>query len=1255
MARKTSVDYTKPIYINSYDANEIIFHMLRGTTAKSGNYEAGMPISLDSLKIMELCGKKDLKVTFPSAFHTAGKGVFKKRFTDAVINVKFTDQKGLFDEDGLFSIDQINEDYNLFCDKKKKSVNPFPWEELSKNYEALFKNFEENQRINRQKNERKSEITAKNSFSLDEGYTVTKVRVSSEKTKIKVTSLIRKTNGQTDETTTLRFFLTSFDESGKEQQILGVYEKNDIIVCQKEKNVTVRFDIRDIMEGKENGGYILNKGIYLLFAEANRGKELIPVVKLDLTDTIEQARRDKNENWLDETDWDADTVGLDSLDEVKKLPCLSVNPTSLLTYKECVKRYERIIGGGSYYLFLEKEKDLSFSLDIKEDERIKKNLEEHRDVRIRTLLYQNGINVMTKDGVKHYRVYKRSAGKAKSGSCLFILDELYDAMHKWSWMGYEFDDKKKYDLTSVKAYEALTLSHIQHVFSLKPENILLIESIKGKEITGNRRIVCKRSKKTETGEDEITLEVKTVEDCKNCGNTECSRASVSPQNKIWDGQALLDESVFEEVFKDESGTVDPHGMMLLRNKFFKACAFHTKIQAFYKENHIETVYDMFGRAQDAKKIKLIITPDTLKVLKFTDAFSETPETIYKKWKKNMDSFGVVKWDKSGAKRGKYKVGYQVLNTLPLFEEDMEELFLSEKEFIKKLWSDEDFFAKQIPLNSEKGRYIYELYCSLGKEYAKTKDYINYKTQWISDYKRKLKKGEIYLQGDMYTLCSMPYEMLYYSGFAGKKKEDRENLAKNLLVLHKKDEAYIGGLIDGEQIMLCRYPHLSPGSVCILKNKKCGELETWFRLNQKEGKSNIIVITPWESNIMVKLGGADFDSDTALYIKEPVVQKKLHHFLEKENSFFEPLKEYGPGEDGLPVAQAAANLLGEGIKKPYTMYELANLDNILSNSQKVIGSISNDVQLFDSYLWESLYHEGEKKADEAKAKCIFECIMKLAVLNELEIDRAKHSIDLPTKIRKQICDTTYLEKPILESKDIKTKTVYLGWKGEGQTKISSQKAYYQPAFLFEVKKDKGNENIALRGMTKKEKYWNCPPDYLVKKVSEIRKPRSAKKENLTVYFDKKGLDSSSQTNTRQLKELKELLRTTITRISSMERNRMESDEKFEKKNRTKAEYLEEFCKLKLNDATLISLVRDTLNVKKNREGRFEPWDKYLYRNRFKVMGLLFEACDYMEEIGQEEKQNTLRRVLDGLCISEETADEWEMEIEPEIEELTDEFS
>ena len=52
------------------------------------------------------------------------------------------------------------------------------------------------------------------------------------------------------------------------------------------------------------------------------------------------------------------------------------------------------------------------------------------------------------------------------------------------------------------------------------------------------------------------------------------------ENVIWDGQGLLDVSVFED------NELEDYGMLLLRNRFFKSCAFCTRLQDWFKDNGI---------------------------------------------------------------------------------------------------------------------------------------------------------------------------------------------------------------------------------------------------------------------------------------------------------------------------------------------------------------------------------------------------------------------------------------------------------------------------------------------------------------------------------------------------------------------------------------------------------------------------------------------------------------------------------------------
>lgn len=99
------------------------------------------------------------------------------------------------------------------------------------------------------------------------------------------------------------------------------------------------------------------------------------------------------------------------------------------------------------------------------------------------------------------------------------------------------------------------------------------------------------------------------------------------KNNIWDGQSLLDTSLFD----------DEKGIMLLRNSFFKSCGFNTNIQKWFdyafRGNKPEYIKDMFDRDVKLSDIKLITTPNSLKFLKFANVkeFQGDDKKCCEKW------------------------------------------------------------------------------------------------------------------------------------------------------------------------------------------------------------------------------------------------------------------------------------------------------------------------------------------------------------------------------------------------------------------------------------------------------------------------------------------------------------------------------------------------------------------------------------------------------------------------------------------------
>ena len=161
----------------------------------------------------------------------------------------------------------------------------------------------------------------------------------------------------------------------------------------------------------------------------------------------------------------------------------------------------------------------------------------------REKLYTEGFDI---DGM-HYVRYKRSARASRDGRCMFIAEPLYVDMMKWSACELSADDVT--DQASWQAYLSLTISSIEGTIWLPKKAILIMPDAVSTFETEAVGV-------EETADHDLTATEK----------------KVTVKNKIWDGQAMLDISVFEE-----NGYAG-YGMVLLRNRFFKTCAFNTRLQ-----------------------------------------------------------------------------------------------------------------------------------------------------------------------------------------------------------------------------------------------------------------------------------------------------------------------------------------------------------------------------------------------------------------------------------------------------------------------------------------------------------------------------------------------------------------------------------------------------------------------------------------------------------------------------------------------------
>ena len=573
--------------------------------------------------------------------------------------------------------------------------------------------------------------------------------------------------------------------------------------------------------------------------------------------------------------------------------------------------------------------------------------ENGKTVKIRQLreyFYENGFYI---DGI-HYVRYKRSAGSSREGKCLFIDERLYKAMAKWSECGL----KPKTDLASWESYKALSLSSLKGMVNIPLECILFVPDYKS------------------TFTDEVvSVEIQD-------GALTAAHKQTEITNDIWDGESLLDESVFRGNYADKH-------MLLLRNKFFKSCAFRTKLQKWFQDKNI-TLKELKSRgfvtfATDINQIVMVTTPNSLKYLKFAGGFTERN---IRNWMENInDTFGVVKWDKSTRFfHGKMvQSSYQLLNTLGLTETQAAELLQPSIDYISLLRKDVDFmryhftdaFAREKddeePVRpdgiADRADVIFTLMHKC-PHFDETELYANFRNDVVKSLKERLKRGHILLNGTNATLFGNGPELLKY--IAG------EEIISEL----HSGQIYCKRFADKTKLLCARSPHITMGNLYSAENSTQGEIWNYFDLGE-----NIVCVNAIGENIQQRLNGCDYDSDTMLLTDE----KLLVETAEKYKDLFK-----------VPVCKI------ETVKKENQT--LPELDHDTSNNK--IGEIVNLSQKLNSLIWDKI-HKGES---EEKIKEIYGDVCKLAVLSGLEIDKAKRACDIVNVGKELIALRKKYDKP-----------------------------------------------------------------------------------------------------------------------------------------------------------------------------------------------------------------------------------------------------
>ncbi len=412
---------------------------------------------------------------------------------------------------------------------------------------------------------------------------------------------------------------------------------------------------------------------------------------------------------------------------------------------------------------------------------------------LRQELYENGFVC---DGIKYVR-YKRSAGSSRVGKCLFVNEVVAKRMARWDRCGLTIRDSAPIDLASYEAYIALPMSSIIDTMIIEPENILIVDDFES----------CFKDKV-------IAVEEKD-------GRLVASEKEVDVTNCIWDGESLLDVSMF--------GDYANKGMVLLRNRFFKTCAFNANIQQWFADNGITSVEQLngFTLATDISQVKLITTPSSVKYLKFGSI---------EDWLANIEhTFGIVKYEKETHffDGRMVQCHYQLLNTLQLSYKDVEELLKPSLAYVGAIRQDPAVLRYHIGYafkNAEeeaelsslttKNEIVFKL-LGINDKFSRTKIYKEFRDDIVKGFFRNLKRGHILLNGNYSTLLGNGLELLRQAigQFDGSSEIGIGNI-------HSHKFEY------GKTVLGSRSPHVTMGNILLAKNVASENIDKYFNMTNE---------------------------------------------------------------------------------------------------------------------------------------------------------------------------------------------------------------------------------------------------------------------------------------------------------------------------------------------------------------------------------------------------------------------------------------
>lgn len=662
---------------------------------------------------------------------------------------------------------------------------------------------------------------------------------------------------------------------------------------------------------------------------------------------------------------------------------------------------------------------MKFEWGVDEDDSNKDNIKPAITTQqLRDYYYENGATVVWKtfdsktgkeiqgkEKIITYKMLLRTPGKAKEGHCLFIREELHKKVLAYLTMGLweRMPDVKGAKIVEMSAYAPLITATAIDYIQIPLENIFVLKDqesscfkkaivVKAKEIAHTRkekdfsafeeyinqyRLTFYKKKASKNPElkyierskmalEEYGIDVDLCPEKDVTYNKKecyCDREQEKSEitNTLWDGMGIISNEIFPD---------NMEGFIYCRSHFFKSCLFRGNIQEYFRDYYGEnynTAYetDMTGRRIKVTDIKVIITENSLKWIKFLGLMSKsgTMADGFKYYsrvmKKDGEMFAIVKTAHSSKYDDLQRSSFQMNNTLLTTDCDiLKGIAAPSIEYCNRLKLDDEAFLKYLEITGSASYSINNVLIDLYRwndEFRYMEWFKNKKKAKINELKdQRLKLGKLFQYGDNLVICGNPVAMLM--AVTGQSHID-ENCFRQF---DDRIQCCTSRFGEGEMLAGFRSPHNSPNNIVYLENVYPDKIRKYF----PNLGDTVIIINGIGTDVQSRLNGQDLDTDSIYTTNQKNIVELAKKAYTEYPTIINAIK-YGNSE------------------YDKSMFSYSKMDANISSAQYSIGSASNIAQLALSYWFDGGCED--KELENVFIIC--------SVLAQVAIDSCKRNFEI----------------------------------------------------------------------------------------------------------------------------------------------------------------------------------------------------------------------------------------------------------------------